>query len=108
MLFLALIAQDPAPQPQVTAIEQPTPAQLGSYFPERAWDRGVSGVGVVRCAIQEDGYLTDCIVIDEDPVGYGFGEASIQAVQHIRLSFPADAERPMSIIIPFPWNNPRG
>lgn len=45
------------------------------------------GEGLVRveCVVQEDGRLTDCAVLSEQPVGQGFGEAALRAAQQARL-----------------------
>ena len=46
------------------------------------------GEGLVRveCVAQDDGRLTDCKVLSEQPVGQGFGEAALRAVRQTRLS----------------------
>ncbi|WP_029086919.1 hypothetical protein [Brevundimonas aveniformis] len=101
LLFaLALIAQDAVPAaPPVAAAGQPyrppvivqpqpiesiTPEQMAYYFPSRALDRDVEGVGVVACTVRIDGYLDDCRPVFEDPTGIGFAAATARAALHLR------------------------
>lgn len=56
-------------------------------FPAAAAANNVSQARVVlRCTARTDGRLSNCAVVDEDPVGNGFGAAAISAAQAARLS----------------------
>ena len=46
------------------------------------------GEGLVRveCVAQDDGRLTDCKVLSEQPVGQGFGEAALQRARQARVA----------------------
>jgi protein TonB len=55
-------------------------------YPPDALARGISGRATVECEITGGGVLDHCRVLDEDPAGYGFGDAAVQLVfdYHVR------------------------
>jgi hypothetical protein len=55
----------PAPSP-----DQPAPPE---YYPSAARARGIEGDVLLRCGLQEDGKLVDCVIVQETPLGEGFG-----------------------------------
>lgn len=46
---------------------------------------------VVTCLVQPQGRLDDCVIVSEDPPGYGFGASALSAARQARL---ADDARP--------------
>lgn len=60
----------------------------GDFAPQRAVEAGVSGLGRIRCAIDADGSLRLCELLEESPPGYGFGQASL-AVAGMARADPA-------------------
>ena len=40
---------------------------------------------VVTCVIQSEGRLGDCVIVSEDPPGYGFGASALSAARVARL-----------------------
>jgi hypothetical protein len=62
----------------VVWLEQPDASDYVRLYPRRAWDENVSGRATVECIVGDTGRLT-CELIAEDPLGYGFGEATIRA-----------------------------
>lgn len=72
----------------------PSGAELAALFPETARAAHVTGETITVCRITALGRLTDCIVAEETPPGYGFARASIQAVALVRVA-PPDDGRPL-------------
>lgn len=51
-------------------------------FPQKAADAGItSGVVAMRCITRADGRVGDCVITEETPAGYGFGEAAHAAAR---------------------------
>ncbi|MBL8537860.1 MAG: energy transducer TonB [Hyphomonadaceae bacterium] len=86
-------------------LERPSGRDFERYFPRRALTRGESGRVVLDCAVAADGRLS-CAVASEEPLGWGFGDASLQAARHFRVA-PATADgRPTSggrLRVPMVW-----
>jgi hypothetical protein len=56
------------------------------YYPKKALSDEVSGRVKLDCLIAGDGALIECEILEEDPVGYGFGEATTAMyVKHFRV-----------------------
>lgn len=110
---LELVSFDPQPTTQIgpslltnaSFLERPSGRDFERYFPRRAITRGQSGRVVLDCAVATDGRLY-CAVASEDPAGWGFGEASLQAARHFRVA-PATADgQPTSggrLRVPMVW-----
>lgn len=58
-------------------VSQPSVAQIQAEYPPRALDNQIQGAAVIECAVTLDGKLADCHVYDEQPNGYGFGQAAL-------------------------------
>ncbi|RYG08931.1 MAG: hypothetical protein EON96_19155 [Caulobacteraceae bacterium] len=96
-LLVAALAygQEPKAAPPSDTPLPPTVVRSGGAFtfPERALARGVEfGVATLDCEITPSGALTDCRVVSEDPVGFGFGQAALSGVLNSRIS-PETAAR---------------
>lgn len=90
---LLAAAPGPAPAPvlaNATFLDQPSGRDFERYFPTRALARGQSGRVVLECDVDVDGRVS-CAIISEDPVGWGFGAASLRAASHFRVA-PATAD----------------
>lgn len=108
-----VIAFEPQPTAQLSPslltnasfLERPSGRDFERYFPRRAITRGQSGRVVLDCAVAADGRLS-CSIANEEPAGWGFGEASLQAARHFRVA-PATADgRPTSggrLRVPMVW-----
>jgi len=88
----------PTPQPP-TLTEDPiggrsgpsiTPADFGVlpdgskfaiYYPRRALERGIQGRVQLTCSVNAQHRLASCVVLQEDPAGWGFGDASMRMAQ---------------------------
>ncbi|HEY1225593.1 MAG TPA: energy transducer TonB [Brevundimonas sp.] len=67
-----------------------TPADVKANYPPAAFAQGVGGVAVVRCRVTDDGAFKDCVVVEETPAGFGFGEAALRMtpVMGLRTDYP--------------------
>lgn len=59
------------------AEQQPTPAQVYATYPMRALNVGVEGSVHLLCTVRDDRKF-DCLIHNETPLGYGFGEAAMR------------------------------
>jgi outer membrane biosynthesis protein TonB len=58
-------------------VTQPSSAQIQAAYPPRALDDQIQGGAVIECAVTLAGGLAECHVYQEQPTGYGFGQAAI-------------------------------
>lgn len=67
-------------------IVRPTRQEMMAHYPPEALAQGVSGRATVQCEVNSAGLLDQCRVLEEDPAGYGFGQAGIQLAfeHHVR------------------------
>jgi protein TonB len=81
-MLLAMAAETPPPTPNTLIVpdwrRKATGADLMKVYPSRALRRGVSGAAIVGCSVSAEGEMTDCRVIEEAPVGEGFGDAALK------------------------------
>lgn len=86
------VAVDPPPAPPTPSVitnavftEQPDARDFARYYPERAQERGQEGRATVECIVGADGRL-NCTITNEDPPGWGFGEATLRVSRHFRVA----------------------
>jgi protein TonB len=73
----------PAP-PRVTAADFgriPDGRAFARYYPSRALERERGGTVRLRCGVNASGRLVNCVIVSEDPTGWGFGDASIRLAE---------------------------
>ena len=58
-------------------VSKPTNAQVQAAYPPRALDNQIQGGAVIECVVTPSGKLAECHVYDEQPTGYGFGQAAL-------------------------------
>lgn len=63
------------------------------FYPERALDRGKSGLVVLDCLVGIDGRLA-CSVASEEPQRWGFGSAALRAAKEFRMAPQLEDGRP--------------
>lgn len=51
------------------------------YYPERALQYAREGLVQLRCEVKASGALVNCVVLSENPTGWGFGEQSVKMAQ---------------------------
>ncbi len=57
---------------------RPTGAEVADYYPQAAFPQKLPGDTAIDCIVGDDLKLTQCAVTVENPVGYGFGDATIK------------------------------
>lgn len=77
-------AEPVTPQPADWAVRPGLPVWRAAYPPE-AVKNGVEGRVELTCHVSSAGWLRDCVVDREEPVGHGFGAAMIGVAQQNRL-----------------------
>lgn len=111
LLSVLLIAAAPAPvvvEPSWKT--KPTGDDVNRFYPEAAMRAGVGGKVKVRCTITVEGALTNCQAIEEDPPGYGFGEAGVKLMSRVEFhpktvdGKPVESEK----TIPLSFAKPEG
>ena len=87
-------------------LDRPSGADLARLYPRRAAEDLISGEVTMQCIAQASGFLTDCMVISEDPAGVGFGEATLALSSEFRLEAAGQDGRAVEealITIPVSW-----
>src|SRR3954468_24234190 len=56
---------------------RPTAEMMERHFPPLAVMFAISGYARITCLVKVDHTLADCKVVDEGPVGLGFGAAAV-------------------------------
>ena len=91
-------------------ITQPSAAQIQAQYPPRALDNQVQGRAIIECVVSPAGKLADCHVYDEQPNGYGFGQAALDLAGDFtlkpRLIDGDPAAGPVRIAVAFTGNDP--
>ncbi|MBI3438683.1 MAG: energy transducer TonB [Proteobacteria bacterium] len=64
---------------------QPTPQMLSQLYPRRARLEVMDGTATLDCTMLAS-LSADCRVVSERPLGYGFGEAALQASRALRVA----------------------
>jgi protein TonB len=59
-------------------LRKPTGEDMARYYPDRAQRMSISGRSTVSCTVTEQGTLSACSVIEEEPNDAGFGEAALR------------------------------
>lgn len=92
-------AAPPGPVPPQTA---PASSPTASITPPVVAAKKVGGVAKMKCVVNTDGKLSDCVIIFECPVGHGFGEAALKSAPYFKMNAEAAAGK-KAIIIPMMW-----
>ena len=88
-LTLVLAGVASAAEPPVVGSPVIVPVgDLGRYFPDRAARMNIGGSATVRCVVGDDLGARDCIVVGEDPSGFGFGDAAIAIMRGAKFVSP--------------------
>ncbi len=79
------LAQPPSAYPDYVPpkpdwVSKPTANDFARLYPTQSAEKKVQGVATIQCVFNSEGTLDGCHVLDEDPVGGGFGEASLAIV----------------------------
>lgn len=91
-------AQEPA---SVAWKKHPSAQDLITYYPDRARGADASGVAHMRCGVTPIGALEACSILDEQPIGQGFGDAALKLSRLYRAPRNTSVP-PVDIVIDFP------
>lgn len=84
----AALSPDPAPLiSEDDWIHKPTSIEAARFYPVRALRMMRIGEARLRCAVEETGEVTGCVVAGESLPGYGFGAAALK-MSHVFLIRP--------------------
>ena len=64
---------------------QDSVAETAAVFPEEAAKRGVSGQVDLECDVDLDGHLHGCVIVNESPLGLGFGAAALKLTAKVQM-----------------------
>ncbi len=96
---------DPPIRTLPMVIEPLSPEALKRFRPWPSPDT-VGGSATIRCITHADWILTDCVVLREEPAGYGFGLAALHAARFIPVApgtlDGVPVEDPIEIELVFP------
>ncbi len=81
---------------------------IGAFYPPRALRTKTEGDVTATCAVTTGGALTQCLIDSESPEGFGFGAATLKALQQTRVqvSFRHGLQTPQALHIPIAWRLP--
>lgn len=65
--------------------EPPPLGEILRLYPEKPRRAGIGGRVVVKCGVNLNGNATNCKVVEENPLGYGFGHAALTALEAFRF-----------------------
>jgi TonB family protein len=66
-------------------ISKPTADQLSNVFPIAAQALNISGRAEINCAVNAQGDAVDCTVVEETPLGQGFGRAALKLTPFFKM-----------------------
>lgn len=89
-MLLALMLQGaPEPPPSVITepewVKRPSAEEFASLYPKPASRENVEGLAVMECTVDAAGQMTLCRILDESPLGFGFGEAALKMAKSFRM-----------------------
>lgn len=92
----AVVADPPAPPPPAPRppgaitrpnwIQRPTAEEVARFYPERAAQRELEGMAVIRCTVTTAGRVSGCVVVGQTPEGAGFGDSALKLARYFRMS----------------------
>ena len=83
----------------------PANNDLQREYPRVALLMGLAGHATISCVAMIDGRLDDCHVVEESPIGMGFGAATVRAAAYFRVKPGMKNGKPVEgeITIPLRW-----
>jgi TonB family protein len=80
--------------------------ELAELYPDRARDEDVNGRVRMRCEVGADARVSNCVILEEIPAGYGFGRASLSAARYFKMRPKTVNAAPVAggvVFIPISW-----
>jgi protein TonB len=88
-------------------VRKPDPSQMSEAYPARALKNEKSGVAQIHCIVAIDGKLTDCKVVSETPLNYGFGDAAVRVSKYFEFRPKTVDGHPVGdaeVTVPVTWS----
>ncbi|MGH6955999.1 MAG: TonB family protein [Caulobacteraceae bacterium] len=82
----------------------PTSDDLSRVYPSEAMRRRLSGYALLKCTVDAEGYLFDCVVSQETPPGMGFGNAALEITAYMRMKPATNNGVPITSAVQLPIN----
>ncbi len=79
------VIQDPSTVTGIRWEAMPDARDFARHYPDRARSRGINAAVTINCIVNEEHGL-DCEVTAEDPLGMGFGDATLQIAREFRIA----------------------
>jgi TonB family protein len=91
------------PNPMWT--QRPAGSDLAQYYPDRAQRLEKEGSATVECRLTATGFVTNCLVVSENPLGYAFGDATIKVARFFHAEPLMRDGKPIEslVTIPIHW-----
>ncbi|MBU4433316.1 MAG: energy transducer TonB [Alphaproteobacteria bacterium] len=67
-------------------LRKPSSDDMARYYPDGAARRGITGSATISCAVAVNGSVRNCMIVDETPLGEGFGDAALKLSRFFRMS----------------------
>lgn len=94
----------PIPPKSAHWLRVPLGDDLAKLYPARAQREHKTGKATVHCAVLTSGEMGDCTTLQEEPPGYGFGDATVNVAKHFKMAGRFGPNT--SIDIPMHWTLP--
>jgi TonB family protein len=83
---------------------KPTPDEVARVYPAAAVEARISGKVIMACIADVDGFLTECVIEEETPPGYGFGNAALEISAYMRMKPASNFGVPIRAKVNLPVN----
>lgn len=65
--------------------EVPPNGLMAKYYPDAARKKRIVGTAKVMCLVTTGGHAEHCKALDEDPAGWGFGDAAVKMATYFQF-----------------------
>lgn len=98
---LCMSAMASAPRVSGGWLAQPTASEVAAAYPLRAQRADVEDRALLRCQVADNGQLSKCMVVEEAPGGFGFGDAALALAPKFRRAGGQQGNTPLDLPIVF-------
>jgi hypothetical protein len=78
-------AAEPSSPGKLDWLRRPNGSEMARYYPEKGTRTETPGRGIIDCDVTAGGLLANCRVVEEWPIGYGFGDAALKLSHSFRI-----------------------
>jgi TonB family protein len=83
-------------------LRKPTGSDFANVFPAHAQANRISGEAKIRCVVNIHGLLEQCTVVEESPLGEGFGAAALLLAPTFMMRPPTGPHGPTTGVVNIP------